>query len=722
MKEMYLLIPICILFLVLLCAFAASRRWRRLERAHTRVVLSGGGTGGHVNPALAIAEGIKSREPDTRFLYIGVKDKAESVIVKKEGYELRFVCSEGYPGICLSLRTFRFLFKLGLGFVQSIIILIAFCPKWIIATGGYVSAPVIIAAVVLKRLKIARVRIFLHEQNSIPGQLNGLMGRWADKVLLTFPQTLSFFPNATLVGYPIRHSIVPLSQEEAREKLSFEIPPGRDVIFAFGGSQGSRTINRAIVDALPLLFPYRDRLFIIHGSGLASSSDYDAAADTQRRIEKVLLPEQRALLAGFYYRQDYFHNIGEIYSVSSLMVCRSGAGSLNEISRIGKPALLVPKVNLPGDHQVMNARAMKSAGAAEVLFEDTVMENGELLEKLDGQVLAEKVLALLKDPVRLKQMGERSRGFLRQKAIERITSEIYGDNRFADGNGSNWTPFRDLLSNAQLLEMLSRAHNRSARKFDPASTVGDPDDLAYYRHRAAGLLSHKPWQERNLGVKLIGLTQYREKIPTLLKMLGDRTPVGFVKRFFGGDFQQVGFIRRNIVQALEIMEYLDPEVEKHLLTALQDPYFEVRSQACRCAAHFGPFLEGKRKWVHEILDRLEDDCFEVVVEALKALGEIGTESRAVEALLSTKESHYWQVRNAALYGLKRMIERRVLDPSDELLAKASSFVLTSTDFRPHFQIKETYAAIRNYVKSNCKAEHLPRGKSAAPDRVARKIQ
>ena len=719
---MYLLIPICILFVVLLCAFAASRRWKRLERANTRIVLSGGGTGGHVNPALAIAEGIKSREPETRFLYIGVKDKAESVIVKKAGYELRFVCSEGYPGICPSLRTLRFLFKLGLGFVQSIFILIAFSPKWIIATGGYVSAPVIIAAVVLKRLKIARVRIFLHEQNSIPGQLNALMGRWADKVLLTFPQTLSFFSNATLVGYPIRHSIVPLAPEEARGKLSFDVPPGRDVIFAFGGSQGSRTINRAIVDALPFLFPYRDSLFIIHGSGLASSSDYDAAADTERRIEEVLSPEQRALLDGFYYRQDYFHNIGEIYSVSSLMVCRSGAGSLNEISRIGKPALLVPKVNLPGDHQVMNARAMKSVGAAEVLFEDTVMENGVLLEKLDGQVLAEKMLALLKDPVRLKQMGERSRGFLRQKAIERITSEIYGDNRFADGNGRNVVPFRDLLSNARLMEMLSNAYKSSGRAFDPASTVGDPDDLAYYRHRAAGLLSHKPWQERNLGVKLIGFTQHREKIPTLLKMLCDRTPVSRIKRFFGGDFQQVGFIRRNIVQALEVMDYLDSEVEKHLLAALQDPYFEVRARACRCAAHFGPFLEGKRKWVQAILDRVKDDCFEVAIEAVKALGEIGTDWKAAKALLSMNESHYWQVRNAALYGLKRMIERGVLDPSEDLLSKASSFMLTSTDFRPHFEIKETYAAVRNYVISHYKPAHPPQGKFTAPDHVARKIQ
>ena len=720
--SMYLLISVGVLFVALLCAFAASRRWEKLQRTHSRIVLAGGGTGGHVNPALAIAEGIKSREPETRFLYIGVKDKAESVIVKKAGYELRFVCSEGYPGIFPSFRTLRFLCKLGLGFVQSIFILTWFSPKWIIATGGYVSAPVIIAAVVLKKLKIARLRIFLHEQNSIPGQLNALMGRWADRVLLTFPQTLSFFSNGTLVGYPIRHSIVPLTIDEARKRLSFRIPPDRDVIFAFGGSQGSRTINRAIIDALPFLFPYRDKLFIIHGSGLANSSDYAAAADSEKRIEKVLHPEQKALLDSFYYRQDYFHDIGEIYSVSSLMVCRSGAGSLNEISRIGKPALLVPKVNLPGDHQVMNARAMKSAGAAEVLFEDTVMENGVLLEKLDGQVLAEKILALLKDRDRLKQMGERSRGFLRQRAIERITSEIYGDNRFADGNGRKGIPFRDLLSNARLLEMLSNAYRRSGRAFDPASTVGDPDDLAYYRHRAAGLLSHKPWQERNLGVKLIGFTQHREKIPTLLKMLCDRTPVSRVKRFFGGDFQQVGFIRRNIVQALEVMDTLDPEVEKHLLAALQDPYFEVRAQACRCAAHFGPFLEGKRQWVHGILDRLEDDCFEVAIEAVKALGEIGTDWRTAEALFSMNESHYWQVRNAALYGLKRMIERGMVDPSEELLSKASSFMLTSTDFRPHFQIKETYAAIRNYVKSDFKPEHLPQGKFRAPDHAARKIQ
>ncbi len=719
---MHILIAFLLIIVVLICAFAVSRRWESLNRAQTRVLLSGGGTGGHVNPALAIAEGIKSRVPDSRFLYIGVKNKAESVIVNKAGYQLRYVSSEGYPGIRLSFRTLRFILRLSLGVAQSIVILIAFSPKWIIATGGYVSAPVIAAAILLKKLKLARVRIFLHEQNSIPGQLNALMGRWADKVLLTFPQTLSFFPNGTVVGYPIRHSIIPMSPEDARKRLSFEIPREREVVFAFGGSQGARTVNRAIVDALPYLLPHRDRLFIIHGTGLANSVEYEAAADTEGRIERTLSPEERSLLDEFYYRQDYFHNIAEIYSVSSLIVCRSGAGSLNEISRIGKPAILIPKANLPGDHQVMNARAMKSAGAAVVLFEDTIMENGELLEKLDGQLLAKKILDMVGNPPLLREMSEKSRQFLKRKAIERIISEIFGDMRFTDGNYQHPVPFTDLASNARLLQMLSSAYGRSPQNFDPAAVVGGSGDLQYYRHRAAGLLSHKAWQDRNLGVKLIGLTRYREKIPTLLKMLSDRTPANRIKRLFGGDFEQVGFIRRNILNALKVIDHFDSEVEKHLLGAFEDPYFEVRSQACRTTAHFAPYLEGRETWINALTKSLDDPCFEVVIEAAAALGEVGSNWEAAAALLAFKESHYWQVRNAALQGLKRMIERGVVEPTPELVSMTSYFILTSTDFKPHFQIKETYAAIRNRTENGHKADEQSLGLSEKSDKVAGKIQ
>jgi UDP-N-acetylglucosamine--N-acetylmuramyl-(pentapeptide) pyrophosphoryl-undecaprenol N-acetylglucosamine transferase len=688
-----LIVFLVVLTLTVLMAYLAGR-WRRLAADEPRVLLTGGGTGGHVNPALAIAEGIKAKEPNTRFLYVGVRGKAETVIVRRAGYPLLFVSSEGFPGLKLSLHSLRFFCRLAMGVAQSVLILLRFAPRWVIATGGYVSAPIIIATLILRGLRVSPTEVFLHEQNSIPGQLNGLLGRWVDRVLLTFSQTLSFFPkNGVVVGYPIRHSIVSKPRDEALTHLDFHIPEGRQVVFAFGGSQGARTINRAMVDALRHLMVHRQRLFIIHGMGLSQSSGYDAVADTQSRIEAAFTPEERALLDDFYYRQDYFHNIADVYSISDLLVCRSGAGSLNEISRLSKPALLIPKVNLPGDHQVMNARAMKREGAAEVLFEDTVVENGEVLEKLEGEVLAAGILRLLNDPEHLNEMAARSRQFMRRHAIERILSELYQDQSYNNGIGHQSIPFKPLASNQYLLQLLSSAYSRSPKDFDSLSVVGDEDDLTYYQHRAAGLLSHESWQDRNLGVKLVGLTHYHDKIPMLLHMLVDRTPAPWIMRCFGGDFRQVGFIRRNIVHSLQVLNQFDPEVERGLMVAMDDPYFEVRSQGCRAVGHFGRFLAGREPWLQALVKRMNDPSFEVVVEAAKSLGEIGVDRRALDVLLRMKENHYWQIRDAALKGLNRLLERRVVAPSPALISELSSFVLTATDFHPHFSIKETYKDI-----------------------------
>ncbi len=694
-------ISLIVFFLILLFSisllYGLSRRWKRLASQDSRVLLTGGGTGGHVNPALAMAEGIRNREPETKFLYVGVKGKAESVIVRRAGYPLRFVLSQGFPGLRLSPSTLLFLIKVSVGIFQSMILLLWFAPRWVVATGGYVSAPVILAALLLKSLRIGHTRIYLHEQNSIPGQLNALLGRWVDRVLLTFSQTLSFFPkNGVLVGYPIRGSITQKPREEAQKNLPFRVPADRKVVFAFGGSQGARTINRAIVDALRFLIPHRHKVFIIHGTGLNKSFEYDASKDTERRLQKAYSPEELELIADFYVRQDYFHNIGDVYSLSDLMVCRSGAGSLNEISRLRKPAILIPKANLPGDHQVMNARAMKHAGAAEILYEDTIVEDGVVLEKLEGRFLADRIMRLLQDTDRLDEMARCSGTFLRRQAVERILSEMYEDKAYNNGSGYQALPFKPLLTNGQLLAFLSQSQARNPSHYNPGNLLDDPDDLIYYRHRAAGLLSHNAWQDRNLGVKLIGLTLYSEKIPTLLHMLADRTPVSRFKEFLGGDFEQVGFIRRNVLQALRILNRFDGEVEKHLFMALEDPYFEVRSQACVTASHFGFFLSGQEWWFHALEQRLQDPCFEVVIEAALAIGELGTDSSALEILLRMRESRYWQVRNAALKGIQRLLQRKIIVPSRELLTETGTFVLTSTDFRPHFAIKETYKNLQKY--------------------------
>lgn len=192
MNSTWYLAIICALILGL--GAVMTLRWRRVASRELRIILTGGGTGGHVNPALAIAEGIKKREPAVRFLYVGVRGKAESVIVNRAGYELRFVASAGFPGLKPSLRLVRFLSMLTLGVMQSTVILLRFAPRWVIATGGYVSAPIILATLLLRKLGLSPTRVFLHEQNSIPGQLNALLGKWVDRVFLTFPQTLSFSP------------------------------------------------------------------------------------------------------------------------------------------------------------------------------------------------------------------------------------------------------------------------------------------------------------------------------------------------------------------------------------------------------------------------------------------------------------------------------------------------------------------------------------------------
>ncbi len=670
-------------------------RWRRRASGPRRVVLTGGGTGGHVNPALAIAEGIKRKEPEARFLYVGVAGKAEAVIVEREGYPLVFVSSRGFPGFRPSLALLRFLSALCWGVIQSVGILLRFQPHWIIATGGYVSAPIVIAGILLRSCKVAPLRIFIHEQNSVPGQMNALLGRWADRVLLTFPQTLPYFPkNGVVVGYPVRRAIQVVPRNEAFKELDFHVPRDRKVVFVFGGSQGARTINRALVDALAFLAPHRHRLFVIHGMGLADSEEYHAVKDTEERLRERYSPEELEEISQFYYRRDYFHNIVHVYAVSDLVVCRSGAGSLNELARLGKPALLIPKANLPGDHQVMNARAMKHAGAAEVLFEDTIIVDGRVEERIDGELLAAKILSLLDDEERLKSMALKSRDFFRKQATARILSELYEDRSYDNGfvlqQLNNGPPF---FSNHQLLAKLQAAYALSPSTYDPLDVVGDPDDLAYYRHRAAGLLSSPKWQVRNVGVKLIGLTRFEEKIPALLFMLRDRTPVGPVKRFFGGDFEQVGFIRRNIVTALLVLDRFDSEVETALLEALDDRYYEVRAAVCRAAAHFGPHIAGKEEWLQALLKRLEDESFEVAVEAARALGEVGVDGRVLEALAGLNTAAHWQLRNAALVGIRRLLERRVIFPCDDVLGSVRRFLLTAPDFKPTFTIRENYNAI-----------------------------
>jgi UDP-N-acetylglucosamine--N-acetylmuramyl-(pentapeptide) pyrophosphoryl-undecaprenol N-acetylglucosamine transferase len=596
-----------------------------------RILLTGGGTAGHVNPALAIGSVFDTTQ--AQFLFVGVRGRVEETVVPREGIPIKFVRASGFPS-GISSALIKFSLNLLIGTIQSLFILLRFHPEVIIGTGGYVSAPVVIAASLLRKIKLSRARIFIHEQNAVPGKLNRLMGRFAHQVFVTFPETLTYFPKTgVLSGYPLRRRIARISQEEARRKIDIEIPEGRRIILAFGGSQGSRTINRALVDALGYLVPYKDKLFIVHGVGLFKSADYNALKDTEQRIRSRYSEEQRRLIQEFYHYQEFFHAIENYYAISSLVVARGGAGSLNEISAMGLPALIIPKANLPGDHQVMNARSMERAGGAEILYEQINSEEGKLSESIDGKLLAEKLLSMIQDEPRLQQMSRFSCSFLHQDALVRIERRIRGMETGPDHKQTQVVDYESLPSNGVLTSLLEKALEKQKELYRPENIIPRPQDLEYLKNRASALLINASWQSRNVGVKLLGLLRAKEKIPALLTLLFERKPASFMKRVLGGDFEQVGFIRRNIITALIRLNELSPEVEKALLVGLLDPYYEVRAEAARAAAHFGDRLFSPERFIQALLRLLTDPIIDVSVAAAEALGKLGGEHDALPALL-----------------------------------------------------------------------------------------
>ena len=668
-------------------------------KAFSRILLTGGGTAGHVNPALAIGRALGDER--TAYLYVGVRGRAEAEIVPREGIPIRFVRASAYPGTRPSPAWFGFLFDLIAGTLRALFIVRSFNPEIIIGTGGYASAPTMLAAAMLRRMGLLSAQVYVHEQNAAPGKLNLLVGRLADRVFVSFADTLAAFPdNGTMAGYPLRRRIQKTDREAARAALDIRVPPGRQVVFAFGGSQGARTINRALVDALGALAPHKDRLFVIHGTGMRRGGGaLDPGADVQARLSQRYSENERRTIETFYVSRPFFHDIEKVYALSDLVVVRAGAGTLNEVAALGLPAIVVPKIDLPGEHQVMNARALAAAGGAAVLYEETRNENGQVVEVLDGALLAGTILALAGDADRLRRMGAANRAFASNDALEVIRRSIAGD------EPSPGLPFPPppqpepaggrLFSDSALLYALE--HRRAASLPAGVARPEQPraEDRPYYVSRAASLLARRNWEARNLGVKLLGLLEGTEKLPLVLALLKDRRPAPWYKRLFGGDFEQVGFIRRNAMATIARIGQVTPEVEDVLAAALADPYYEARAEACRTITALDRHLsdEGRARLIAGLVALLGDRWLEVAAAAAEALGHVGGETDARPALLALVDHKYWLVRAAGLRGLHALVERGRAGRLDTLEQAARGFALTATDFRPEFTIRTAYGRL-----------------------------
>lgn len=623
-------------------------------------------------------------------------------MVPREGIPIKFIRASRYPGRH-SPEMAGFLANLLAGSIQSVFILLRFRPDIIVGTGGYVAAPIMIASALLKKLGLSRARIYMHEQNAVPGKLNRLMGRFAHKVFVTFSETLAYFPGTgTLVGYPLRKRISRDSREEAVRKIDFRIPEGRKVILIFGGSQGSRIINRALVDALGCLLPFRDSLFIIHGVGLFNKQEYNAASDTEERLRRSYSESQLKDIKSFYIRRPFFYDIENLYAVSDLVVARAGSGSLNEISAMGLPALIIPKSNLPGNHQVLNARSMEQAGAVDILYEQVTATDNKLSETVSGERLAERLLALIQNEERLKKMSAVSRSFFNRDALLRIEKHVRGES--AAGTESDLVLMKSqknhrLPGNKALLRQLEREAEKHRQDYRPERVFPRSQDLEYLKNRAGTLLLHSSWRHRNLGVKLLGLLCAKEKIPVMLALYFERKPVPWFKKLLGGDFEQVGFIRRNILTAIIRLDELSQEVEEALLAGITDPYYEVRAQAAHAVAHFGSRLSSTQNLVNALKKLLRDPNIDVTVAVAEALGQIGGQQDALPALLEMWDTRLWKVRAAVLRGILHLVKRGAVSNPEAIEDQAAKFILTSTDFRPHFEIKAVYRHLMELIET-----------------------
>ncbi len=680
-------------------------------------LFTGGGTGGHVYPGLAIADEVRARNPEARIVYVGARGRMEASLVPKRGYPIHLVHARGLPSGRRPFALLRFAISTGFGVLQSLFHLLRRRPRMIVATGGYASSPVLLAHWILKSLRLSGTRrCFVHEQNVVPGKVNRLAGRIADRIGVSFEASLRYFPpeKTTWAGYPVRREIGAVSRDAAR--ASQGLPADAKVVFAFGASSGARSINRAVVDALPGLLSRPD-IHVIHVIGQTRSPDYDAEADTRNRLERLELAGE---LLSRYHQSDYSHEIETLYAASDLVIGRASAGVVTEIGICGIPSILVPLPYAPGDHQAMNARTLESRGAARVVYESISVEDGQTIGEVDGARLAGLALEILDAPSGHAAMSRRARETFDRNGLDRIVDQL--DQMLADGQGSPGHPEHpDRPSD----------HVRSNGQPDGQDGPGDPDRPSvsalspfalvrrfadgrdegfidsvgedYLKYRVDGFLKDGRWPIRNEGVKLAGLLGYRDRLPFILALLRDRTPAPLFQRLLGGDYRQVGFIRRNAVTAIGRLGVYDAPVRAALLDLLTDPYYEVRSAAARAFADLAPETgERDAEVLNGLSGLLRESSFEIRSAAIRALGRMG-DGAVADGLRPFYQDPNGKVRQAVIDALADLVMRKMIVDLDGLREELDDILVTSNHFEPDFPIKRTLNRLIGMIHSQQEA-------------------
>ena len=362
-----------------------------------RIIVSGGGTGGHIYPAVTLIRAIQRQVPDAEFLYVGTEDGLEADIIPKEGLPFETVNIRGFKRSLSPENIIRGAKAFG-GVLKAMGIVRRFRPDAAVGTGGYVCGPILLAA------SLMGVPSLIQEQNVVPGITNKLLSRFVSKIAIGTKEAEPYFPKDKVVftGNPIRREVMEAGREAGIE--AFGLDPSKKTVLVSGGSRGARSINRAMIGVLRR-YAGHPHVQILHVTG---SVGYD---ETMQGIRAANINLEKA---GNLFVKPYLYNMPQAMACTDLAVFRAGAIGIAELTARGIPSILIPYPYAAANHQEHNARAIEQAGAARMILDR------ELTEERLISVLEE----LLTEDEKLRLMAEASRRLGRPQAADEIASMI----------------------------------------------------------------------------------------------------------------------------------------------------------------------------------------------------------------------------------------------------------------------------------------------------------
>lgn len=358
-----------------------------------RIIFAGGGTGGHINPAISLADYIKGKDSQFEALFIGTKRGLETRLVPRAGYNIEYIDIQGFDRKNM-LKNIKILKKLSDSKRRCREIIKEFKPDAVVCTGGYVSGPVAMAAA---KMNIPSI---IHEQNVYPGLTVKGSQNYVDYVAVSFDETVNFIKKrekCVVTGNPVRQELINADYTNARKELGLSDKP---FVLIFGGSLGAGKINEAVIKIIPKLVKDK-KVSVLFSTG---ERNYESVMNSLKNVE---LSEDIKIVP-------YINNMHTVMAAADLVVARSGAITVSEIAVLSKASILIPSPNVVRNHQEQNAREFEQRGAAALILES----------ELSDTVLYDKIIELCKDKEQLLKMGKNARSLAKPDALEKLYKTV----------------------------------------------------------------------------------------------------------------------------------------------------------------------------------------------------------------------------------------------------------------------------------------------------------